>query len=59
VHKALPRRRYVEEGVPRRRDLSQTFADDEQHVSVANAFREVRVDADADIAGIVRMAVVE
>ena len=39
--------------------LSEAFADHQQHVGSADALGELRVDADAHVAGIVRMPVVE
>ncbi len=55
----LLRPRRLEQGVAAGRHLAQPHADGEHQVGVANARRQLRIDADADIAGIQRMAVVE
>ena len=59
MNQALLRCRRLEQRVTGCRDLSQPLTDDEQHVRSADARSKPRVDADADIAGIVGVAVVE
>ena len=53
VDQRLLRRRHLQQRVARRRHLAQPLADHQQHVGVAHARRELRVDADADVAGVV------
>ena len=48
-----------EQRIARRRHLAQPLADHEQHVGVANARGELRIDADPDVAGVERVPVVE
>ena len=59
VDQRLTRPRDVEQRVARGRHLAQPLADDEEHVRLAHARGERRVDADADVAGVVRVAMVE
>ena len=59
VHERLLRRRHVEERVARRRHLAEPRPDGEQQVGLANTRRELRVDADADVADVARRVVVE
>ncbi len=59
VHQSLPRLRNFEQRVGAGRHFSEARADDEQHVGVLHALRELRIDADADVAGVIRAAVVE
>ena len=59
VNQPLPRLGDFQQCVARGRDLAKPFADHEQYIGIADSSRELRIDPDPDVAGIVRMAVVE
>ena len=59
VNERLPRLGDVDQGVAGRRHLAHPSADEEQDVGIADARRRVRVDANSDVAGVVRMVMVE
>src|SRR3546814_11261627 len=59
VHQPLARPRDVEQRVATGGHLAEPGADHDQQVAVAHPGGQLRVDADADMAGIVRVPVVE
>jgi hypothetical protein len=59
VDEALARHGRIEERVAARRHLAQARAHDEEHVGLAHALGEDRVDADAHVADVLRVAIVE
>ena len=59
VHETLPGLRRLEQRVAGGRHLAQPLADDEQHVGLTDARGERGADADAGVACVVGMAVVE
>src|SRR3954466_11162760 len=59
VEEPLPRHRNLEQRIPAGGDLTETGAEDEGDVGVADPLRELRVDTDPDVPGVERMAVVE
>ena len=59
VHEALRRPRRVEQRVAAGRHLAEARTDREHEIGVLDPLRELRVEADADVADVVRMAVVE
>ncbi len=59
VHDALDGRGHADERVSARRHLAEALAEHQQHVGIAHARRKLRVDADADVACVLRVPVVE
>ena len=59
VDQCLLRYRNIEERVTGRRHLAEPLSDHQQYVRVLHTLRESGPDADADVAPIVRMAIVE
>ena len=59
VNELLRGHRRIEQRIARRGDFAQPLADHEQDVGVAHPRRELRIDADADVAGVVAVPVVE
>ena len=59
MHQSLFRPRHSEVLVAAGRHLAQAHADGEDQVGLTHTRREFRIDADADIAGVLRMAVIE
>ena len=59
VDQRLLRHRRLEQCVAAGGHLAQPRADDQKHIGLLHALRELRVDADADIARVARAAIVE
>ena len=59
VHEALLRPRRLQQRIAAGRHLAEPGADGEDQIGFADAPRQLRIDADADIARIERMVVVE
>ena len=59
VHEALLRSRHVEVGVPAGRNVAEARPDCEDQIRVANARGQIGHDAQARIAGVERVAIVE
>ena len=59
VHQALARHGCVEQRVAARRHFAEAWADGDDQVGIFHARGQFRVDADADIADVVRVGIVE
>ena len=59
MNQRLARQRRFDQRIARCRDLAQTLAHGQQHVGVAHARSKLRIDADADVARIMIMPIVE
>src|SRR4029077_6283876 len=59
VHELLLRPRRLDERISAGGHLPETRADHEEQIRAADALGELRVDADADVADVMAMAVVE
>ncbi len=59
VHQRLGRTRRLDQRIAAGRHLAQPRADRDQQVGLAHPLRQLRIDADAHVTGVVGMAVVE